>query len=169
MPSIVLKKKSDNWKAYLTIAVILLLIVVIYFLYFFHYNCDDLSCFYGHQEQCVRTSFINDQQDTTWEYYIRGEEDGKCVINVKVLKIKAGTADKQKLEGLDMDCYLSLGSISSPESDISRCHGTLKEEMQNLIIQKLHAYIVESVGEIGKELEGLENIVSMTEDNESVI
>ena len=103
----------------------------------------------------MKTSFVNDKPDATWEYLIKGEADGECVINAKILSIKQGDADKQKLEGLDMDCSLPLGSISAPESDISRCHGMLKEEMQNLIIQKLHAYIVDNVAQISEELENL--------------
>jgi hypothetical protein len=54
-----------------------------------------------------------------------------------------------------MDCYLPLGSLVSPESDISRCHGILKEGMQNLIIRQLHTYIVENVKDIGSELENI--------------
>lgn len=148
-------KKRDNWKAYLTIAIILVGLIAVYFLYYFSYTCEDLSCFYAHQEKCARTNFVNDQEDTTWEYFIKGREGDSCVINVKVLNIKKGSANKQKLEGKDMDCFLPLGSAVAPESDIGRCHGTLKEEMQNLIIQQLHTYIVDNVQDISIELEDL--------------
>jgi len=148
-------KKRDNWKAYLTIAIILVGLLSIYFLYYFSYDCDSLVCFQSHQEQCAKTIFIDDQEETTWQYFIQGEEDERCKINVKVLNIKKGSANKQKLEGKDMDCYLPLGSLVAPESDISRCHGVLKEEMQNLIIQQLHTYIVENVQDISSELDGL--------------
>ena len=157
MAKIILKKR-DNWKAYLIIGIIILLIIAIYFTFFFYYKCDNLGCFQGHQQKCARTEFINDEEDITWVYLVQGEEENKCKINVKVLNVKKGTADKQKLEGKDMDCYLPLGSIVAPESDISKCQGALKEEMQNLIIQKLHSYIVENVKEIGEELGELEKI-----------
>ena len=97
--------------------------------------------------------FINDEEDITWQYFIKGDKDARCVVNVKVLKVKKGTVDKEKLVGKDMDCYIPLGSAISPDSDISRCHGILKEELQNMVIQKLHSYIVENLGEIGEELE----------------
>ncbi len=148
-------KKRDNWKAYLTIAIIVLVLITGYFLYFFTYTCDDLSCFYAHQEKCARTTFINDKTDTTWEYLIKGREGDSCLVNVKVLNIKKGSATKQKLEGKDMDCLLPLGSAVAPESDIARCHGVLKEEMQNLIIQQLHTYIVENVKDISGELDNI--------------
>lgn len=150
-------EKSDNWKAYVTIGIILLVIAGIYFLFFFHYSCDDLSCFYGHQEKCVKTKLINNQEDTTWLYTIKGQEDNQCKINVEVLAIKIGTIDKKRLEGKNMDCYSPIGSMGVPGSDISKCHGELKEEMQNLIIQKLHQYIVGSTQDIGEELANLLN------------
>jgi hypothetical protein len=146
-------KKRNNWKAYLIIGIIILLIAAIYFTFFFYYSCDDLSCFQSHQEKCVKTKFINDEEDTTWKYTIQGKEGDRCEITVEALVIKKGSADKQKLEGKEMNCYLPLRSIATPESDLARCHGELKEEMQNLIIQKLHAYIIENVEEIDEELE----------------
>jgi len=57
------------------------------------------------------------------------------------------------LEGKDMLCYLPLGSISAPQENLARCHGSLKEEMQAIIIKRLHNYIVDNLGEIGEELE----------------
>lgn len=152
-------KKRDNWKAYITIAVIVIGLIAIYFLYYFSYTCEDLSCFQIHQEQCARTTYISDQEETTWKYFIYGEEDEKCKINVEVVNIKKGTANKQKLQGKSMDCYVPLGSLVAPESDISRCHGLLKEEMQNLIIQQLHTYIVENVQDIGSELDQLNGVM----------
>ena len=52
-----------------------------------------------------------------------------------------------------MDCYVPLGSIVSPESNLAECHGLLKEGLQETIINKLHAYIVKNVGQIGEELQ----------------
>jgi hypothetical protein len=152
-------KKSRNWKAYLIIGIIILLIAAVYFTFFFYYSCDDLACFQAHQKECAKTKFINDEEETTWKYTIQGKEGDKCEINVEVLNIKKGSANKQKLEGKDMNCLLPLGSIALPEADLARCHGELKEDMQNLIIQKLHAYIIENVEEIHEELEELEEIL----------
>lgn len=146
-------KKKGNWKAYLIIGIIILLIATIYFTFFFYYSCDTLGCFQGHQKDCAKTKFINEKEDTTWKYTIQGKESDKCKINVEVLVIKKGGADKQKLEGKNMDCYLPLKSIITPESDLARCHGELKEDMQSLIIQKLHSYIIDNVEEIDEELE----------------
>src|SRR4030042_3483086 len=145
-------RKSD-WIALLIIALIIVVGLAIYFTFFFYYTCNDLECYRAHQRDCVRTKFISDGVETTWQYLVKGKDSGKCVINVKVVKIKQGTLDKQRLVNKAMDCSVLLGSIVEPETDLAVCHGELKEEMQNIIIQKLHAYIVENLGEIGKELE----------------
>ena len=146
---------KQNWKAFAIIGIMLLIIISVYFTVFFYHKCNDISCFYAHEKQCSKTKFINDAEDTTWLYSIQGKSKGTCEISVEVLAIKGGTADKKRLEGLSMDCKLPLESAILPESDISRCHGELKEELQSLIIQKLHKYIVENVNEIGEELDQL--------------
>jgi len=150
-----MNNKGGAGKLLLIILILAVLGAAIYFTFFFTYTCDDLACFKSHQEKCSRTKYINDAEETTWLYEIKGKEDGKCEINVKVLQIKSGTIDRKNLQGKSMDCLLVFGNINSPEADISKCHGLLKEELQGLIINKLHAYVVENVGEIGGELQGI--------------
>jgi len=145
--------EKGDWIAIISIILIILIGVAVYFTFFFTYTCNDLSCFQAHQKECVRTKFIKDGEDIAWKYFIKGKESGKCVINAEVLRVKTGAVENANLVGKNMDCSLPLGSIAAPESDISRCHGLLKEEMQNMIIQKLHAYILDNLGEIGEELE----------------
>jgi hypothetical protein len=150
-----MKLKKSDWIALAVIGVIIIGIAAMYFTFYYSYKCNDLPCYMSHQKECSRTTFIKDSEDTTWKYFVTGKQDGKCGILVEVLSVKAGTADKQRLEGKTMECLLPLGSTASPESDIAKCHGELKEEMQNLIIQKLHSYILENLGEIGGELSDL--------------
>jgi len=148
-------KKKDQWKAYVAIAIIILVLVAVYFSFYYYPKCDDLGCFYSYQKKCSKVSFVNDAEDTIWSYKIQGKQGGKCIVDVGVLAIKEGSLDKQVLEGLEMSCALPLGSNVAPESDIKRCHGVLKEELQSLIIKKLHEYIVENVQEIGAELDNV--------------
>jgi hypothetical protein len=150
-----MKLKKSDYIALAVIGVIIIGIAAIYFTFYYAYKCDTLGCYVSHQEDCSRTTFIKDSEDTTWKYFITGKQDGKCKILVEVLVVKAGSADKQRLEGTTMECLLPIGNTASPEGDISKCHGVLKEEMQNLIIQKLHTYVVENLGEIGGELSDL--------------
>jgi hypothetical protein len=144
--------KKGDWIVLIIIALVLILSVAGYFSFFFYYSCDNAECFYSHQKECAKTKFINYQEDANWEYIIKGKSNGKCEIEVKITQIKQGDISRKILEGKSMMCYIPLGTSVSPESDISRCHGELKEEMQNLIIQNLHSYIVDNIGEITQEL-----------------
>jgi hypothetical protein len=137
----------------LVLVILIVLAVAVYFTWFYSSECEDESCFKARQIQCSKTSFVKDSEDATWLYKIKGKQGGKCEIRAEVLSMKKGSLEYKNLEGKSMDCFLNVGSVASPESDISLCTGELKEEMQNLIIQKLHKYIVDSVGEISEELE----------------
>ena len=134
------------------VLVLIVVVAAIYFTFFFAYKCNDLACFQAHQAECSRAKFIRDGEETTWKYHIKGKEDGGCEIEVEILGIKKGAVSNQKLVGKSMSCIVPFGSLNSPEADITQCTGQLREELQDLIIQKLHAYVVENLGEIGVEL-----------------
>jgi hypothetical protein len=138
----------------LVFLIIIVTVIAVYFTFIFAYTCNDITCFKSHQEKCVKTDFINDVPDTTWRYHINGKEEGKCEIEVEIVRIKDGTLDKKRLEGKSMTCLIPLGSTISPESDTTKCSGELKEELQSLIIQKLHQYILDNLGEIDEGLTG---------------
>jgi len=52
-----------------------------------------------------------------------------------------------------MTCYIPYGSLTVPQENLKNCHGELKEELQDVIIKKMHTYILDHIGEINKELE----------------
>lgn len=151
-----MNKKAGVGRLIVILLVIVVALAAVYFGLFFAYSCDDVACFRGHQEKCSRTKFVNDAEDATWKYHIRGKEEGKCEIDVTLVQVKTGKKiNTVGLEGRTMTCLLPIGSLISPESDLSACYGDLKEGLQQTIINKLHAYIVENVGEIGEELQGV--------------
>jgi hypothetical protein len=145
-------KRSDK-VALMIIGIIIVIIVSLYFTFYYAYTCKDMACYESHQEKCSKTVFVNDAEDTVWKYFIQGKTDGKCEVEVTALVIKEGDISQKKLEGKSMTCLLPDKSTALPESDIARCSGELKEELQNLIIQKLHTYILENLGTISQELQ----------------
>jgi len=148
-----MNKKAGAGKIFLFILILVILAAAIYFTFFFAYKCDDMTCFVAHQEKCSRTKFTNNAEEVTWEYNIKGKSGDSCEIEVEILQVKKGSLDAQKLENKKMNCYLPFGSTISPESDVSLCHGLLREEMQEMIIQKLHSYVLENIGQINEEFE----------------
>lgn len=149
-------KKSLWLKVLIPFLAIVILVVALYFTFVFHYNCNDLQCFKSKQARCVKTQFLYDTPETAWFYSIEGKTKYRgtsaCEIEVKAVQIKGGDLDRQSLEGETMTCYLPVGLTALPESDLSRCHGLLKEESQDLIIRRLHSYIIENIGEVSEEL-----------------
>jgi hypothetical protein len=69
-----------------------------------------------------------------------------------LLQGELSNQDSVRLEGQEMTCFLPKGVVMIPESDIGRCHGLLKEGLQDLVIEKLHAYLVQNLGQINLEM-----------------
>jgi hypothetical protein len=126
--------------------------VLSYFIFFYFPKCDDLSCFFSHQAKCSRAVYINDGESLTLEYKILGKEKNLCEIEVKSLMVKKGESDKVSLEGYSMKCYKELLDLSYPESDLSECHGRLKEQIQEVMIQRAHSEIVKNLGALSEEI-----------------
>lgn len=148
------KKRGYDWtRISLVILVLILLIGAVYFTFFGVQKCDNLECFKSAQEECKKTSFIYNDIDIVWNYEISGKKDGRCVINVEVLKVKSGSADKRVLEEKSMVCKLPVGKLDNPEADLSVCSGVLKETLQEIMIQKLHKYLLDNLGKIEEGLE----------------
>lgn len=118
-------------------------------------RCETFECFEEKMKACDKASYINDDPEATWRYNILGTESGACVVEVTLLQSKTGELGVEKLTGYSMECGYPKGVVSYPEKDLGMCHGRLKEEMQNIIISKLHAYIVENLGQIDATLEEL--------------
>jgi len=144
-------------KKKLVILIVLIVIVVIglivsgYYLYQGVNKCSTKECFDNSLSACRKTSYISDSADTVLEYTVLGKNGANCEVNVKMLQIKRGVAELAALEGKEMTCSVVLGSIEEPEKNLKNCHGILKEEIQNVIIQRMHAQIVENLGKISEE------------------
>jgi hypothetical protein len=135
----------------LIIGIIIVALAAVYFTFIYYPSCGGISCWESELVKCERVRYINDAPDITWQYSIKKAQDDNCIVNVKILKVKQGLTKSIAMEGTDMDCALPKGAIAVPESDITLCSGSLKEEMQTLIIEKLHQYILANVKEIGEE------------------
>lgn len=123
-----------------------------YLNFFYETKCETLECWDYHLSNCKRAEFVNSKPDLVWRYTIIGKKGNNCIVNAEIVRVITGLADRRGLEGKSMECGMPLGVIDDPERNIGKCSGKLKEEMQNMIIQKLHEYIVDNLGEINEEL-----------------
>ncbi len=134
------------------IAFIILLAIGIYSTFFYKYECQSYECFQKAMQDCDKARYTNEEPEASWQYSILNERDNSCVIRVKLLQAKEGELGIDKLNGYSMECYYPPGSSAYPEKDLSKCHGRLKEEIQTIIIKKLHTHILENLKEVNESL-----------------
>lgn len=161
-----LKKETFNLTDYnktkkrvglaLVILIIALMIFSGYFLFFYEKQCGDTECFLDAIKNCRHVSWIRSDDQASWLYTIKGSAgEDNCKINVKLLEVKQGTIDSEKLAGKDMLCTIPKEDTRFPEKDIFRCTGILKEELQDLMIKRMHDYLLENIGQIKQEFLGI--------------
>lgn len=158
-------QKKKRWVFILLIVILVLLALTLFLTFGFTKKCSSKDCFDSALSKCSRVGYADDSGDVTWKYKIYGEniiwnkikgllgvKESVCEVNVKLFQVKAGNLELEKGAGLDMDCSLPYGIVMPPQADTSKCHGLLREFLQEEVIQKLHAYIIENLGEIEEEL-----------------
>jgi len=135
----------------LLVVVLIALIITSYYLYYNVNKCSNQQCFYDYLAKCEKNSYLSETTDSVMNYKILGTEDGKCKVEVTLVQLKRGSAELAVLENQDMICYLPIGVQMDPENNLKDCHGRLKEEIQNIIIQRMHSQIVQNLGQINEE------------------
>ena len=140
---------------YLRQVLALLIIVVAVFALYFTFSpavCADYGCFEKRMAECKPTIFINEEVEASWKYEIKGTAEKACKIEVTLLGAKEGEIGLRNYEGDSMTCLYDLGSSGLPEKNLATCHGTLKEGLQSIVIEKLYKYVIDNLGEIRDEL-----------------
>ncbi|MFH0831508.1 MAG: hypothetical protein V1886_01415 [archaeon] len=140
-----------NKNAVILAAILIFLLIAVYLNFFYSRKCADESCFNSALSQCKKARFLNIQADSSWLYSIKGQKAGNCIVDVKNIDVKI--AEAELLKGKSMICSLPKGVVVSPESELGNCHGLLKESLQDIILERLHTYIVQNIGQIASELE----------------
>ena len=141
--------------ALIVVALIILLAAAVYVLLYKGPDCSNESCFNERLTQCKQATYIKENTQNSLKYTVLGKKSESCVVKVKVLQIKEGSLDLSVLEGKEMTCELPYGVYMAPESDINLCHGLLKEEIQSVLIERIHAQLIENLGKIKAEIDVL--------------
>lgn len=134
------------------ILIVAVLIAFVAYLYLYKEKCESFECFQKNMARCTGAVYVNSEPEADWRYEVDGISTEGCKVNVKLLQAKKGDLGVDKLQGFEMSCYYPIGVSSYPEKDLSACHGRLKEELQGIIIEKLHTHILENLGKIDEGL-----------------
>ena len=116
--------------------------------FFYSESWETAECFLSNLRECSRAVFVNDQAEATWKYKIKDEISNECEIEVTLLQHKTNDLELNSLVGKSMTCSLEKGVADYPEKYLDKCHGILKEEMQGVMIKKLHAYLLDNLDEV---------------------
>jgi hypothetical protein len=141
------KLRKRDWA--IIIILLFLLIITIVVGFFYIPECNSKDCFIKAMFNCKITNFESSAKNVTWQYGIRGTSDNFCIVSVKALNVQMEADVASKLEGQNMDCYIPKDVAGSfmPEAKLEYCHGILKEGLQDLIIEKMHLYILQNLGQ----------------------
>jgi len=144
-------------KTRLIIAGFILIILIIGSFYYFYYNaineCDGIDCYKIALSKCDKVFVMNEDESYIWRYEILGEQNsGTCNVNVRLLRIKQGDIDLEDLQNFQMTCQIPKQDELLPDKDLLRCSGRLKEEFQEIIINRLHNYLLLNIDSINVEL-----------------
>lgn len=147
-------KRTTTLIVSIVVISVLLLGTITYIIFFKQRVCNDLECFQEASLNCLRASYLNEDPTATWKYKILGMEGDDCRIKVTLVSATQGELGISRLEGESMVCYVQ-GSTSYPEKDLKVCHGLLKEDLLDIIITKLHTYIINNLGKVDANLQGI--------------
>lgn len=126
------------------------LLVVIFYLIYSYEKCESWDCFNNNLASCSRTRFAGGKE-IIFGYVIEGRTEKGCKVEVEFIGGQVGR-NSNELKNKKMTCYTPYGIVMLPESDLSNCNGELKEKLQEEIINQLHNYIVQNLGQINKEI-----------------
>jgi len=153
----VVEVRRFDWASWVFLATAVLIIAAVWFVFFGYDECSNKTCFDTALRGCDRVKFVSGN-GMIFEYTIKGKSGGFCEVDVMLLQGELDSVDSKKLEGREMICLLPIGIVVSPEEDIGNCHGLLKEGLQDLVIRKLHSYLVQNLGRLNLEVAELPSI-----------
>jgi len=145
-------KRRLDLKAILILLVILVIITSATYLLLYKKQCTNQTCFINSLWKCNKITFLSSTENSTWYYSINGMSAGKCIVTVKSISLKTDVETATALIGKSMDCEIpkEISGSFMPESKIEYCHGLLKEALQDLIIKKMHLFIIQNIGQINQ-------------------
>ncbi|MBR9706033.1 hypothetical protein GOV14_03295 [Candidatus Pacearchaeota archaeon] len=151
--------KLKKWVGIGVVLIIMALIILAaVYLFYLPKTCPDPTnsgCFVASLEKCDKVQWTRQGNEADWTYTVIGKSGKEsCKVNVKLEGVREGSSDSESLIKKQMTCIVPKSATQFPEKDISKCSGKLKEDLQDTIIQKMHNYLIENVGEIKKEFSG---------------
>jgi len=150
---------TKRYKKRFLIAFIILIVGLlgffVYFNYFLAKECKDVECYDKALLDCKKVWVIREDDNYVWRYEILSSNKNSCDVEVRLLKVNKGSLNVEDLQGKSMVCQVQKVDDILPEKDMLRCNGRLKEELQEIIIDRMHNYLLQNLGEIKEGLQAI--------------
>lgn len=148
--------RTLDWKFWIIVTIFLVgALFAAYELGAFKKTCTDDACFKAALDKCDYAKFLTTKNYNYYLYTIQGTSNGDCRVDVSLEKMAVGTPPEKiaQFEGKSMKCYLPKSEIAKMEAFqfenmLNYCTGPLKEEMYQLIIEKLYTIVIQNMGDI---------------------
>jgi len=142
---------------------VVIIVIAVWFLFFsgiFKKNCkQDVECFEERVVECKPTKYINIHNNNIYDYKVIKKSKGNCVIDIKLRRMAIGTDIKlvEKLEGKSMKCYVPIENLrylklNEMENLLNFCTGQLKEEIYEIMMEKMYGLLIRNLGGIEEEI-----------------
>ena len=157
----VARENLRNAKSLIAIVGILAVLISVFMIFFYSQNCSDEQCFKNAMAYCARASYSTANENSSWRYTVDGIslfEKGDCKMTVKNLNVVGDRTTVDAMKGREMTCFIPMTDVSQgimPDQRIELCHGYLKEGLQDLIIIRIHAYLIQNLAVIQQSAVGL--------------
>tara|TARA_B100000315_G_C14177736_1_gene407483 strand:- start:71 stop:532 length:462 start_codon:yes stop_codon:yes gene_type:complete len=136
-----------------------MVIILAIFLFFLSYerecNSDEV-CFSNAAKTCRSAKLTLTEDTNTFTYEIQGLNNHSCIIEVTAVSIQGTQETISEFQGKNMICIIPKSNLTehkiSELNIIDYCTGELKEEMYELVIERLYGSIAENLGHILLEI-----------------
>ncbi len=152
--------KKRRMYVFIILAIILLLVIAAAFYFLFYTRtCENEYCFLNSLKNCEKTKYTVNKEGNIWEYKILNSfsfSRNVCNVNVKNIQIASEDVVVKRLEGKEMICKIPkdyAGSYIGVHQKLEFCSGELKEDLQDIIINKMYKNIIQNIGEISQEVQ----------------
>lgn len=115
-------------------------------------ECQTFGCFRIYMAACAPAQYVNEEPEASWLYATKKKVKDACEVEVVLLQAKEGDLNLRSFEGHSMLCQYPYGTAAYPDKDMSRCHGLLKEDLQRLVIERIHRYLINNLADVKKTL-----------------
>jgi len=115
---------------------------------------SDEDCFNNLGKECKRAKVRIIREGIQYEYFTKGDGifNGDCKLDVKVMKVVSNNPEViRSFSNADMSCVVpkeSIVELTKNDQILKFCHGTLKEALYELTINRLYTLVLGDLGSL---------------------